>query len=283
MAYSAEISRSNPTCFVFVLDQSGSMLDAFGGGTGEHALRKADFLADVVNHTIYELVMRCTNPEEVRNYYYVSIIGYGNGVGSAFGGTLAGRDLVPVSELADNPMRVETRTKKVPDGAGGLVEQQVKFPVWIDPRGENATPMCEAFTKVNGIIEQWISDTRHKTGFPPTVLHVTDGESTDGDPTEIARRTQSMSVSDGSVLLFNCHLSSERIPKIVCPASSSGLPNQYARMLFDISSVLPDRFGGAAKELGLPVEMNSRGFMFNADATSVVQFYEMGTRPANLR
>ena len=32
MPYSAEISRSNPTCFVFVLDQSGSMADSFGAG-----------------------------------------------------------------------------------------------------------------------------------------------------------------------------------------------------------------------------------------------------------
>jgi len=32
MPYSAEISRTNPTCFVFVLDHSGSMGDVFGGG-----------------------------------------------------------------------------------------------------------------------------------------------------------------------------------------------------------------------------------------------------------
>ena len=30
MAYSAEISRGNPTCFVFMIDQSGSMSEAFG-------------------------------------------------------------------------------------------------------------------------------------------------------------------------------------------------------------------------------------------------------------
>ncbi len=55
MAYSAEISRSNPTCFVFVLDQSGSMGDVFGGG--ETNLRKADFLADVANRTLHDLVI----------------------------------------------------------------------------------------------------------------------------------------------------------------------------------------------------------------------------------
>src|SRR3989338_4991999 len=105
MPYQAEISRANPTCFIFVLDQSGSMVDTFGGG--ETNLRKADFLADVVNKTLYDLVMRCTKPEEVRNYYHVAILGYGAGVGAAFGGSLAGRDLISISEVADAPVRVE--------------------------------------------------------------------------------------------------------------------------------------------------------------------------------
>jgi hypothetical protein len=72
MAYSAEISRGKPACFIFLLDQSGSMGDAFGT---EQALRKADFVADVVNRTLHNLVIRCTKTEEIRNYYYVSVIG----------------------------------------------------------------------------------------------------------------------------------------------------------------------------------------------------------------
>ena len=32
MPYTAEISRANPTCFLFLIDQSGSMADPFGGG-----------------------------------------------------------------------------------------------------------------------------------------------------------------------------------------------------------------------------------------------------------
>ncbi len=278
MSYNAEISRSNPTCFILVLDQSGSMVDTMASG-----IQKADFLADVVNRTLYELIVRCTKPEEVRNYYYISIIGYGNGVDSAFGGTLAGRDLVPISEVADNPVRVETRTKKVPDGAGGIVEQEVKFPVWIDARAENGTPMCEALTKVDEIIDQWISNRQYINSFPPIVLHITDGESTDGDPSEIARRIQSKSVNDGSVLFFNCHLSSGNATEIAYPINSEGLPNEYAATLFNISSILPNNFIETAKQLELKVQNNSRGFVFNADAASLVQFFDIGTRPANLR
>lgn len=128
MPYTAEISRSNPTCFIFLLDQSGSMSEGFGEG----AIRKADFVADVVNRTLHDLVIRCTRMEEIRNYYHISVIGYGASVGPAFSGSLSGRSHVPVGEVADLPARLENRTKKVPDGAGGLVEHQIRFPAWMD-------------------------------------------------------------------------------------------------------------------------------------------------------
>ena len=47
MPYSAEISRSNPSCFVFLLDQSASMLDEIVDG--ERVQRKADVVADALN------------------------------------------------------------------------------------------------------------------------------------------------------------------------------------------------------------------------------------------
>jgi hypothetical protein len=72
----------------FMIDQSGSMADTFGT---ESALRKADFVADVVNRAVHDLVIRCTRTEEIRNYYYVSVIGYGGTVGPGFGGSLSGR------------------------------------------------------------------------------------------------------------------------------------------------------------------------------------------------
>jgi len=108
MAYSAEISRSNPTCFIFVIDQSGSMADSLGG---ESIGKKADFMADVVNRTLHDLVIRCTKTEEIRNYYHVAVIGYGDSVKPILAGNLSGRELVPIAELADNPARRQPRQK----------------------------------------------------------------------------------------------------------------------------------------------------------------------------
>jgi hypothetical protein len=277
MPYTAEISRSNPTCFIFLLDQSGSMSESFGEG----GIRKADFVADVVNRTLHDLVIRCTRMEEIRSYYHISIIGYGASVGPAFSGSLSGRSHVPVGEVADLPARLENRAKKVPDGAGGLVEQQVRFPVWMDSKSNGGTPMCDAFGQVRALLERWIPE--HRNSFPPTVLHLTDGESTDGDPSAVAQQIMSLSTADGPVLLFNCHVSSRHTVKIEYPADESKLPDDFARTLFKISTPLPEAFRQAASNMSLSTAEGARGFVFNGDPVSVAQFFEIGTRPANLR
>lgn len=277
MTYSAEISRNNPTCFVFLLDQSGSMAEGFGEG----GIRKADFVSDVVNRTIHDLVIRSTRTEEIRNYYHISVIGYGASVGPAFGGGLNGRTHVPVAEIAEIPARLENRTKRVPDGAGGLVEQQVRFPVWMDPVANGGTPMCEAFKQARDLLSQWIS--QHPHSFPPTVLHLTDGESTDGDCEGVAKEILSLNTSDGNALVFNCHVSAKHTSKIEYPTNGEMLPDEFARKLFQISSTLPEPFVRAAKDIGLSASKGARGFVFNGDPVSVAQFFEIGTRPANLR
>jgi hypothetical protein len=270
--YSAQITRANPTCLILLLDQSGSMADPFGG---DAVARKADFVADVVNHTLHDLVIRCTKTEEVRNYYYVAVIGYGRSVGSALGGVLGHRLLTPIAEIAEYPLRVETRLKRVPDGAGSVIEMPVRFPVWLHPQADGGTPMCQAFTEAKRVVEQWLED--HPRGFPPTVLHLTDGESGDGDPSTLGQEIMSLGTDDGQALIFNCHVSARRGSKIEYPLNASRLPDGFARTLFEISSPLPLNFLAAAKQLGVQAEEGSRGFILNADPSSVVQFYEIGT------
>jgi hypothetical protein len=270
--YSAQITRANPTCIVLLIDRSGSMSDPF---SGDSVTRKSDFVAEVVNHTLHDLVIRCTKTEEVRNYYFVSVIGYGRNVASAFGGSLEKRRLAPIAEVAEYPLQVKSSYKRVPDGSGGWVEIPVRFPVWIHPEAEGKTPMCEALAQVKDVLESWFAD--HPRGFPPTVLHLTDGESSDGDPNLIGRQIMSMQTDDGHVLLFNCHISSRRRSKIEYPVDESSLPDGFARTLFQISSTLPPNFLAAAAQLGVQTGEGSRGFVFNGDPSSIVQFYEIGT------
>lgn len=279
MPYTAEISRAAPTCFVFVVDQSASMDDAM---VGEVRQKKSEVVADAINRLLFELTLRCAKEEGVRDYFHIAVLGYGGGaVKSAFSGPLSGRDLVPISEIAESPARLEDRSKKVPDGAGGLVEQQVKFPIWLDAQSGGGTPMVQALTRAEALVSNWVE--QHPAGFPPVVLHLTDGESNDGDPTEIATKLRSQLTTDGNILLFNLHVSDKGGDPISFPASDASLPDQFSRLLFDMSSLLPSQMRTLAGSQGHRVEEGSKGFVYNADVAGIVQFLEIGTRASDLR
>ena len=277
MSYSAEISRANPSMFLFLIDRSGSMADPFAGGGG----KKDQKVADAINNLIFNLTIKCAKSEGVRDYYHVGVIGYGEKVESALGGALAGKDLAPISAIADAPERIEERTRKTDDGAGGIVEQKVRFPIWFSPVSKGGTPMCEALKKAQSIVEGWLEE--HPDCFPPIVINITDGESTDGNPLQSAEKLRELHSSDGSVLLFNVHLSSVKASTFEFPGSEGELPDQYAKQLFNMSSLLPEHIRGAAEAEGYMVTENSRGFVFNADIVSVIRFLDIGTRPSNLR
>jgi hypothetical protein len=276
MAYSAEISRNNPSCFLFVIDQSGSMSDNYVS-VGKP---KSEALADVINRMLQQLVIKCAKSEGVRDYYNVGVIGYGaNGVGPAFGGSLSGKNLVPISEIANNPARIEERTKRVSDGAGGLVDTSVKFPIWFDPTANGGTPMTEAFRKANTIIADWLSS--NPNCFPPVVIHITDGESTDGDPTEEMNKLTSQASNDGNVILFNLHTNARSVNPISFPGPEVQLPDQYSEKLFNGASLLPSFMRNvAAQEFGLNLSDGSKAFVLNGDIDLIITAIEIGTRPS---
>src|SRR5262245_36966110 len=302
MAYSAEISRSNPSCFLFLIDQSGSMQDALdaaggpaldrpAGGDGPALAAapvrtKAQGVADAINRLLQNLVIKCAKSEGVRDYYHVGVLGYGgdmtsNRVEPAFSGALTGRELVPISEIANTPARIDERTKKIDDGAGGLVDQKIKFPIWFEPVANGGTPMCQALARAHSILQTWIG--QHAASFPPIVINITDGEATDGDPAGSARMLQLLATNDGQCLLFNVHISSKGGAPLEFPDDEGALPDEYSRLLFNMSSLLPAYMQAMARQEGIRATETTRGFVFNADMVAVIRFLDIGTRPSNLR
>lgn len=276
MPYVAEISRSNPACILFLVDQSGSMADQWSGEGGQS---KASGVATILNRLLQALVLKCTKGEEVRNYFYVSVVGYGGETRRLL--TQEGDDPGPISWIADHPQRVEERQVDQEDGAGGLVKVTRRFPVWIDPVAESGTPMCAALGDILTLVRGWIE--RYPNSYPPVIFNITDGESTDGDPRPVARQVISQGTSDGSPLLFNVHVSSQSGAPILLADAPGALPDDYARMLFEMSSELPPAVRRLATAEGLVASPTSRGFVFNADPVSLIKFLDIGTRPANLR
>ncbi len=276
MPYSAEISRSNPTCFLFLIDQSKSMAGLLGGDAGK---TKAEAVADTVNRLLYTLVLRCVWGQNVLDRFHVGVLGYGRQVNSVLGGPLAGRDLAPISQVAHNPLRVEQRANRVDDGMGGQIDQLVKFPIWFEPQADGKTPMSAALDQAFTLLAGFLAE--HPTCYPPLVINISDGEATDGDPQVPADQLKGLSSEDGEVLLFNVHLSLRKELPIEFPDHESALPDQWARRLFRMSSLLPAPMHQPARQAGLSISGRTRGFVFNADLASVVRFLDIGTRVDN--
>ena len=65
------ISRNNPSSLIFLIDQSGSMNDAWGE---DSTLKKADKVADIINRFLQALSIKCAREDGVRDYYHVACI-----------------------------------------------------------------------------------------------------------------------------------------------------------------------------------------------------------------
>ncbi|AFY68523.1 von Willebrand factor type A [Thalassoporum mexicanum PCC 7367] len=280
MPYTAEISRRNPSCFLFLIDRSGSMADSFSG-QGSPETQKAQAVADAVNRLIDSLGQRCVKGNEIYDYFDVGVIGYSSDVSPAFNGALSGRTIAPISTIYENPSELENRIHEVPDGMGGMIEVANDFPVWFKPMAHGGTAMCGVFDFAHTILAEWVD--QHPNSYPPTVINITDGESTDGDPREEAENLKQLHTNDGNVLLYNIHLSSEYAAPVCFPNHAEVLNDPYAKLMYELSSILPSSAQKAAENESYKVSADSRAFMFNADPVKLIQFLDIGTRVDNLR
>jgi Mg-chelatase subunit ChlD len=140
--------------------------------------------------------------------------------------------------------------------------------------------MCAALSMAYDILNHWCAN--HPNAYPPLLVHVTDGQSTDGDPEAIAKDIQQLSTEDGNVLVFNIHLSKQGGREVMFPSSAKDLPDGYAEKLFTMSSQLPENIVNLARsEEMVGVSSNSRGFAYQvSDLASLVAFLDIGTRAA---
>ena len=274
MSYQAEISRASPTAILMVVDQSTSMSQRLGGGQS-----KAAFLADVLNKTLYTIITTCSKADGVRDYFHVGVVAYsGADARNGFQGPLGEEALHVVSRLAESPLRVETRTKKVPALNGDVSEQTVRFPIWFEPHSRGKTSMCAGLDAAIEIIRDWCA--AHPSAFPPTVLHVTDGHPSDGNPEPTADRLKSLATRDGGCLLFNLHVDAGEGAPLIFPNDERVIKDRFGKALFRMSSLLPPHAVEAAAHKGYDVRPGARGFIYNAGIEAIADFFDIGTRPA---
>jgi hypothetical protein len=282
MPYTQEISRQNKACFLFLLDQSYSMTEPLA----KSASSKSQELAKAINTWLDNATIRAAGSAGVKDWMDIGVIGYRTDdqanpiVGPALQGALADRDLVSITEIDENHARIADEMQVYADEATGeLMQQPVQVRVWVEPLAQGGTPICTALHRAYTILEQWIAE--HPKSFPPVVINITDGESSEGDPLPYAEPIKDLATEDGNVLFFNCHLSMVEADSFKFPHSDEILPDEHSRTLFKMSSVLPDSIAQQAIAQGFDLQPSARGMVFNADLVCLIQFLDMGTRVAS--
>jgi hypothetical protein len=252
------------------------------GGSDRH---KCDELALAVNRWLHNMAIRASGDEGIRDWMDVGVVGYRTDqsanpiIESALTGPLAGRQMVSITDIGNHPARIDTTVQKITDEeTGEVLEMPSDDPIWIDPAAEGSTPMCHVLHHAYGMLEAWIRD--HPDSFPPMVVHISDGESQDGDPVPYANAVRSLATSDGNVLLLNCHLSMAAAESLLFPSSEPVVADPLANVLFQMSSPLPDPLYNAAVAEGFQLQPGARGMAFNADMAVLIKFLDMGTRAA---
>ena len=282
--YTAQITRNTPTAFIFLVDQSVSMKrETIFNGT---RMTLADAVAQIVNNQIQELVYRCIKTNEVRHYFDIAVVGYGERVVSGWRGALTGRDFVSPEELQNNPykritVKEETRTRK------GVTTKEVERVQWVEPVcNQSWTRLHMAFDHVRHLLEEWLMDHAGQECYPPTVIHITDGEfngTTRESLVQQANEIKSMFTSDGNVLLWNIHIipTHDQVTAFL-PTSKNEVYNSYSALLYDLSSLLPTRYNADIAKLKQTDGATRHVAMAeNTDLTTLVQLMDIGT-PTNI-
>jgi len=282
--YTSQITRKTPTAFIFLVDHSVSM----SGNTTLNgtSMSKNEAVAQIINHQINELVLRCIKGNEIRNYFDIAVVGYGEEVYSGWGGNLEGRYFVTPQELKDNPYKKIT-VKEEKCTRRGVEIKEVEKVQWVPPRADGSwTRLHKAVRKAKELLDEWINDHKDVDCYPPTVINITDGMFngiSEDDMLQICNELKSMSTNDGNVIFMNIHISNNG-EKIVLPVNKTELKgNEYSTTLCDMSSLLPTRYNDTISKMRNDANGSARHYAMgvNADTATIVQLMDIGT-PTNI-
>lgn len=262
-------SSATPGLLVVMVDQSGSMTLPYEGGDS-----RSEFASKAVNRVINTLIQKNFDGKAPKDRCFIVVVGYDFEAKKLLSGYL--------KEIDKSPIRITSLKKKVSDGAGGLVEIDVKMPVWVEPIYEDAcTNMMGAFELVESIVSQWVKD---KPNHPaPVIINISDGLPYDGrdveecmsETIEIVNRIKKINTNDGKIQIFNAMIGDGN--KVIFPNSSENLDSTEAQFLYEISTEIPEAYKGAAAKNDLSFAEGSRGAIYNADAEHLVKLIDFGS------
>ncbi|MHC4402579.1 MAG: hypothetical protein ACYTG0_23195 [Planctomycetota bacterium] len=277
LAQSPDNDRANPSgrpaafgCVVFLVDESTALEARVAGGTKT----KAESVATAVNSLLSQLA---AGPA-----VDVALVGYRaaegkEAIGCRWQGPLAERRFVSSTELADAPLTVETRLRRVPapGGVGVAREETVSFPVWYVPQLGEAASKVAAFEHCRDLISEWLS-TAGPNLKPPMVVSFVGQVSPELGDEALPTTIEGMSTPGGPPLVLHAHLSSsDRVPATLYPSTDAHLPPGEIRTLFHAAGELPEPLRAALRRCQVPVNPGARGLVYHAKMTDVIRLLSL--------
>jgi uncharacterized protein YegL len=283
--YDTRISRDRPACFVFLIDQSGSMANTWGIDSTK---TKAEIVADYVNNSINELINICqkSDPKPL-HYFDICVIGYGQDGEKAqilWEGELEGKTFISPADLKENPtgdqgeIEVERRTFK------GVTLVKIPVTYWFKPVAKSLTPMGAGIDLCSEILNEWVK--KHPNSFPPIVINITDGEQTDCENVvliEKAHNLKQVKTLYGKTIFFNIHITDGDEDAVIFPSEISELPDEeQCKTLYSMSSNLPEIFNRRVsheiKKSDLMPNSQYVAMAYQASIRQFVKFLDIGTK-----
>ena len=185
MPYEYIVSSANPRLLILLTDES------------EESVK-------LVNTLIDRTIQINFDGDAPKNRCFISVIGYNHCVKDLCSGWLRELD----SSLI---LRTESHMKKVPDGAGGLVEVEVKLPVWIEPSEQpiSVDQFNSAVHLAKELSLKWSKD----NCMPPIVIDCSKVCYIDYAMEKI-EQLKAIATKDGNVLFFGCYSKNENVSEI---------------------------------------------------------------------
>ncbi len=253
---------------VLLIDESGAMGAPVAGGTKS----KADSVATAVNSLLNQL--------GALPAVEVAVVGYradesgSPDVGFRWQGPLAGRRFVATPQLAESPVEVQERVRRVPgtDGVGVLREESVRFPIWYVPRLGGSARLGAARSFCRQLLAER-SASGGASARPPLVLHLLGELPEEEDAAQRPAGEGSPREDTTAAVICHAHLgSSARIPPTLYPSGNVHLPPGPLRGLFGRSSRLPPPLAAALRHAGVNLGPNARGLIHNATMGDLIRF-----------
>lgn len=266
-------SSATPGYLIILIDQSGSMMNPYEGET------RISFASKAINRVINEIIQKNFNGDKPKNRCFITVIGYNHNVKEICSGYL--------TDLYSNPIRIDSVKKKMPDGAGGIIEIDTKMPVWVEPIDKDgATNMKGAFEMAKELVSKWMEDKPQNPA--PVIINISDGMPYYNgqdvsicmrETIDVANEIMNLSCEDGNVLIFNAEVGSENGTKVVFPNDKSTISSAGtgAEFLYEITSVVPKGYKEAAAKNELPMSDNARGCIFHAEGVDLINLINFGS------